>query len=110
VRDRAERRGDQALRRPREHVLPARQVGVGHIVVALNKADAADPEIADWPGPRLRGEISGGFFPSYPPKELPADPGTPTDALMGQSRRPADPRPEAGPTPGFRHRARAGPG
>jgi hypothetical protein len=71
-------------------------VGVGHIVVALNKADAADPEIADWPGPRLRGEISGECFPSYPPKELPADPGTPTDALIGQSRRPADPRPEAG--------------
>jgi len=31
----------------REHVLLARQVGVGHIVVAVNKADAADPELAD---------------------------------------------------------------
>jgi elongation factor Tu len=31
----------------REHVVLARQVGVAHIVVALNKADAADPELAD---------------------------------------------------------------
>src|SRR6185437_5757640 len=30
----------------REHVVLARQVGVTHIVVALNKADAADDEIA----------------------------------------------------------------
>src|SRR5712664_2094686 len=28
-----------------EHVLLARQVGVEHIVVALNKADAGDPEL-----------------------------------------------------------------
>ncbi|MGP3983033.1 elongation factor Tu [Streptomyces sp. KR80] len=30
-----------------EHVLLARQVGVEHIVVALNKADAGDPELTD---------------------------------------------------------------
>lgn len=30
-----------------EHVLLARQVGVDHIVVALNKADAGDPELID---------------------------------------------------------------
>ncbi|MFJ8361245.1 elongation factor Tu [Streptomyces sp. NPDC093984] len=30
-----------------EHVLLARQVGVDHIVVALNKADSADEELAD---------------------------------------------------------------
>ncbi|WP_405896700.1 elongation factor Tu [Streptomyces sp. NBC_00727] len=30
-----------------EHILLARQVGVDHIVVALNKADAGDPELAD---------------------------------------------------------------
>jgi elongation factor Tu len=30
-----------------EHVLLARQVGVRHIVVALNKADAGDPELTD---------------------------------------------------------------
>lgn len=30
-----------------EHVLLARQVGVRHVVVALNKADAGDPELTD---------------------------------------------------------------
>ncbi|HEY9438226.1 MAG TPA: elongation factor Tu [Streptomyces sp.] len=30
-----------------EHVLLARQVGVDHVVVALNKADAGDPELTD---------------------------------------------------------------
>ncbi|POX40704.1 elongation factor Tu [Streptomyces sp. Ru73] len=30
-----------------EHVLLARQVGVRHLVVALNKADAGDPELTD---------------------------------------------------------------
>src|SRR5579863_5502981 len=31
----------------REHVVLARQVGVSHLVVALNKADAAEEEIAE---------------------------------------------------------------
>jgi elongation factor Tu len=38
---------DGVMPQTREHVLLARQVGVGHVVVALNKADAADPEIVD---------------------------------------------------------------
>ena len=38
---------DGVMPQTREHVLLARQVGVRHIVVALNKADAADPELAD---------------------------------------------------------------
>ena len=39
---------DGAMPQTREHVVLARQVGVGHIVVALNKADMAeDPEILD---------------------------------------------------------------
>jgi elongation factor Tu len=38
---------DGVMPQTREHVLLARQVGVGHIVVALNKADAADPELTD---------------------------------------------------------------
>src|SRR5829696_2713521 len=31
----------------REHVLLARQVGVGHLVVFVNKLDVADPELVD---------------------------------------------------------------
>jgi elongation factor Tu len=38
---------DGVMPQTREHVVLARQVGVAHIVVALNKADAADPELAD---------------------------------------------------------------
>ena len=43
----------------REHVLLARQVGVGHIVVALNKADAADPELADLVELEVREMLTG---------------------------------------------------
>jgi elongation factor Tu len=39
---------DGAMPQTREHVVLARQVGVRHVVVALNKADAvADPELLD---------------------------------------------------------------
>jgi elongation factor Tu len=38
---------DGIMPQTREHVLLARQVGVRHLVVALNKADAADLELAD---------------------------------------------------------------
>ncbi|MBO3747665.1 elongation factor Tu [Streptosporangiaceae bacterium NEAU-GS5] len=38
---------DGIMPQTREHVLLARRVGVGHVVVALNKADGADPELAD---------------------------------------------------------------
>ena len=36
---------DGPMPQTREHVILARQVGVEHLVVALNKADVADPEI-----------------------------------------------------------------
>ncbi len=38
---------DGVMPQTREHVVLARQLGVRHVVVALNKADAADPELAD---------------------------------------------------------------
>ncbi|MEV4097865.1 elongation factor Tu [Streptosporangium saharense] len=38
---------DGVMPQTREHVLLARRVGVEHLVVALNKADGADPELAD---------------------------------------------------------------
>src|SRR3954463_7792838 len=38
---------DGVMPQTAEHVLLARQIGVRHIVVALNKADAGDPELAD---------------------------------------------------------------
>ncbi|MFO7250616.1 MAG: elongation factor Tu [Actinomycetes bacterium] len=38
---------DGVMPQTREHVLLARRVGVEHVVVALNKADDADPELAD---------------------------------------------------------------
>ena len=38
---------DGVMPQTAEHVLLARQVGVRHIVVALNKADGSDPELTD---------------------------------------------------------------
>src|SRR4051794_19439473 len=38
---------DGVMPQTREHVLLARQVGVSHLVVALNKADIGDPELLD---------------------------------------------------------------
>jgi elongation factor Tu len=47
----------------REHVVLARQVGVRHIVVALNKADAADPELADLVELEVRELLAGYGYP-----------------------------------------------
>ena len=54
---------DGVMPQTREHVLLARQVGVGHIVVALNKADAADPELADLVELEVRELLSGCGYP-----------------------------------------------
>ncbi|MBQ0987376.1 elongation factor Tu [Streptomyces sp. F63] len=46
-----------------EHVLLARQVGVRHIVVALNKADAGEPELTDLVELEVRELLSAHGFP-----------------------------------------------
>jgi elongation factor Tu len=54
---------DGVMPQTREHVLLARQVGVRHIVVALNKADAADPELADLVELEVRELLAGYRYP-----------------------------------------------
>jgi elongation factor Tu len=54
---------DGVMPQTREHVLLARQIGVGHVVVALNKADAADPELADLVELETRELLSGYGYP-----------------------------------------------
>jgi elongation factor Tu len=54
---------DGVMPQTREHVVLARQVGVGHVVVALNKADAADPELADLVEMEVRDLLSGHGYP-----------------------------------------------
>jgi elongation factor Tu len=59
---------DGVMPQTREHVLLARQLGVRHIVVALNKADAADPELADLVELEVR-ELLAAY--GYPGEALP---------------------------------------
>ena len=54
---------DGVMPQTREHVLLARQVGVSHLVVALNKADAADEELADLVELEVRELLSGYGYP-----------------------------------------------
>ncbi|MEW9550832.1 elongation factor Tu [Nonomuraea sp. NPDC050783] len=50
----------------REHVLLARRVGVEHLVVAVNKADGADPELADLIELELRELLAGHGYRDVP--------------------------------------------
>ena len=54
---------DGAMPQTREHVLLARQVGVPALVVALNKADVADPELLDLIELEVRELLSGYGYP-----------------------------------------------
>jgi elongation factor Tu len=54
---------DGVMPQTREHVLLARQMGVRHIVVALNKADTADPELADLVELEVRELLAGYGYP-----------------------------------------------
>ncbi len=67
----------------REHVVLARQVGVGHIVVALSKADAADGELAELIELEVR-ELLTGY--GYPGDEVPVVRVSALAALAGESR------------------------
>jgi elongation factor Tu len=54
---------DGPMPQTREHILLARQVGVPYIVVALNKVDAADPELLELVELEIRELLSSYDFP-----------------------------------------------
>ena len=54
---------DGVMPQTAEHVLLARQVGVEHLVVALNKADDADPELLDLVELEVRELLSANGYP-----------------------------------------------
>jgi elongation factor Tu len=67
----------------REHVVLARQVGVTHLVIALNKADAADEEIAELVELEVR-ELLSAY--GYPGDEVPVVQVPGLAALAGEER------------------------
>jgi elongation factor Tu len=76
--------GDGAMPQTREHVVLARQVGVPHIVVALNKADTVDdPELLELVELEVR-ELLTQY--GYPGAEVPVVPVSATGALAGDRR------------------------
>ncbi|HET7487016.1 MAG TPA: elongation factor Tu [Acidimicrobiales bacterium] len=73
--------GDGAMPQTREHIVLARQVGVPHVVVALNKADTVDdPELLELVELEVR-ELLGQY--GYPGDEVPVVPVSATGALAG---------------------------
>jgi elongation factor Tu len=74
---------DGVMPQTREHVLLAQQVGVRHIVVALNKADVADDELAELIELDVR-ELLSGY--GYPGDQLPVVRVSGLRALAGEPR------------------------
>jgi elongation factor Tu len=74
---------DGVMPQTAEHVLLARQVGVEHIVVALNKADAGDPELTDLVELEVRELLSA---QGYPGDRLPVVRVSGLRALEGDTR------------------------
>src|SRR6201996_3406574 len=74
---------DGIMPQTRENVVLARQVGVSHVVVALNKADAADAEIAELVELEVRELLSGC---GYPGDEVPVVRVSGLAALAGEER------------------------
>jgi elongation factor Tu len=73
-----------AMPQTREHVVLARQVGVPHIVVALNKADTVtDPELLELVELEVRDLLT---HYGYPGREVPVVPVSATGALAGDDR------------------------
>src|ERR1044072_6731786 len=75
---------DGVMPQTAEHVLLARQVGVDHIVVALNKADAGDPELTDLVELEVRELLSAH---GYPGETTPVVSASGLRALDGEGRR-----------------------
>ena len=74
---------DGPMPQTREHVILARQVGVAHLVVALNKADDADDELLQLVELELR-ELLGAH--GYDGDAVPMVPVSATGALAGEER------------------------
>src|SRR5262247_3954536 len=74
---------DGVMPQTREHVLLARRVGVPAVVVALNKADVADPELLDLIELEVR-ELLSGY--GYPGEEVPVVRVSALRALEGDPR------------------------
>jgi elongation factor Tu len=71
---------DGVMPQTREHVLLARRIGVPALVVALNKADVADPELMDLIELEIREQLTGY---GYPGDDVPVIPVSATLALQG---------------------------
>jgi elongation factor Tu len=74
---------DGVMPQTREHLLLGRQVGIEHLVVALTKADVADPEYADLVELEVRDLLSGH---GYPGAEVPVVRVSAVGALAGDPR------------------------
>ncbi|MEV6965391.1 elongation factor Tu [Hamadaea sp. NPDC051192] len=75
---------DGAMPQTREHVLLARRVGVPHLVVAMNKADAvSDPELLDLVELEVRELLTANGFPG---QEIPVVRVSALKALEGDPR------------------------
>jgi elongation factor Tu len=74
---------DGVMPQTREHVLLARRIGVPALVVALNKADVADPELLDLIELEVREQLTAY---GYPGGDVPVIPVSATLALRGDRR------------------------
>ncbi|MDA0986499.1 MAG: elongation factor Tu [Bacteroidetes bacterium] len=80
---------DGPMPQTREHILLARQVGVPHIVVFMNKIDASDPELADLVEMELRDLLKSY---EYPGDEIPIIRGSALKAMEAAVK--ADTKPD----------------